>query len=114
VRAVVLYAAACVIAVALLGAAAWGFVDPSGRPALMASGGLAVAVQVVAFTVARALRDRHLMLGWGLGSILRLVALAVYAVLVAKVWRMPAAPALVSFVAFVFVTTVIEPVFLRQ
>jgi hypothetical protein len=113
-RALALYAAATVIAVALMGAIGWGFVSPAARQVLMISAGLAVAVQLVAFGVARGFRRQNVMLGWGLGSLLRLVVLVVYAIIVAKVWRAPVAPALLSFVAFLFVTTVFEPVFLKQ
>lgn len=109
-----LYAASCVVIVALLGAIAWGFVDSAGRVALLASAGLAVAVQLVAFTIAMLLRKRNMLLGWGLGSGLRLLVLVVYALVVANVWRVPLAPALLSLVGFLFVTTVVEPVFLKQ
>ena len=109
-----LYAAACVIAVALLGAIGWGFLSPAAREVLLVSAALAVAVQLVAFLVARRFMGRNLMLGWGLGSLLRLVVLVVYAVFVAKNWPGPIAPALLSFVTFLFVTTVFEPVFLKQ
>lgn len=113
-RGLALYAVSCVVAVALMGAIAWALVSPSAREALLVSAGLAVVVQVLAFTVARLLQPRNLMLGWGLGSLLRLVVLVVYAILVAKVRPAALAPALLSLVAFLFVTTVFEPVFLKQ
>lgn len=109
-----MYALSCVVIVALLGAIAWAFVDSSGRGALLASAGLAVVVQMVAFTIAVLLRRKHMLLGWGLGSMLRFVVLVIYAVVVTKVWRVPPAPALLSLVGFLFVTTVVEPVFLKQ
>lgn len=108
-----LYATACVIAVALIGAVAWSFVDPAGRQAMLVSGALAVVVQLVAFTVARQMR-RNIMVGWGLGSVLRLLVLVAYAIVLARVGRATLTPALVSFVGFLFVTTVIEPIFLKQ
>jgi hypothetical protein len=113
VRGYVLYAAACVIAVALIGAVAWSFLDPAGRQAMLVSGMLAVGVQLVAFTVARRLR-RNIMVGWGLGSVLRLLVLVAYAVVMARIGRAALTPALLSFVGFLFVTTVIEPIFLKQ
>jgi hypothetical protein len=109
-----LYTASCVISIALLGAIAWSFVDPAGRSALLVSAVLAVAVQVVGFTVARLLVRKNLMLGWGLGSALRLLSVVVYALVVAKVWGAPLTAALLSFVGFLFVTTVFEPIFLKQ
>ena len=112
-RAFALYAAATVIAVALLGAIGWGFLSPAAREVLPGSAALAVVVQLVAFGIARRFIRGNVMLGWGLGSLLRFVVLVVYAILVAK-GRAPVAPALLSFVAFLFVTTVFEPVFRRQ
>ena len=113
-KAGLLYAASCVVAVALLGAIAWAFVDPQGRQVLVVSAALAVAVQVVGFTIARLLVRRNMMLGWGLGSALRLVSLVIYAVVVARVWGAPLTAALLSFVGFLFVTTVFEPIFLKR
>ncbi len=109
-----LYGAACVVAVALVGAVAWSFLDTRARSAMLLSAGLAVVVQMVAFAVARLLRSKNMMLGWGVGSILRLLVLVVYALVAAKGSRVPLAPALLTFVGFLFVTTVIEPIFLKQ
>lgn len=109
-----LYAASCVVIIALLGAILWGFLAPASQQAMLWSAGLALVVQLVAFAVAVALRQKHMLLGWGLGSLLRLVVLVIYAVAVAKVWRLPLAPALLSLVGFLFVTTVVEPVFLKR
>lgn len=109
-----LYALGCVIAIALVGAVAWSFTDSAGHRVMLASAAIALAVQLLAFTMARLLQPTHLLLGWGLGSVLRVVALMTYAVVVAKVWRAPLTPALLSFTAFLFVTTVFEPVFLKR
>lgn len=109
-----LYAASCVAIIAVTGGIAWAFTGPQGRQTVAVSASLALAVQMVAFAVARQLQPRHLMLGWGLGSVLRLAALVLYAVVVARLWRAPLAPALLSFAAFLFVTTVVEPIFLKR
>jgi hypothetical protein len=113
-RAGVLYSVACIIAVALLGAIAWSFLDAPARQAMMVSAGVAVGVQVVAFVVARLLLRKNVMLGWGLGAALRFVVLVVFAVILARTSRASITPALLSFVGFLFVTTVIEPIFLKQ
>jgi hypothetical protein len=109
-----LYLAACIVTVALLGAIAWSFLEGSARHAMLVSGGLVVAVQMLAFLMARLLLRKNAMLGWGLGSVLRLLTLVVYVVLVAKAARASVTPALLSFVGFLFVTTIIEPLFLKQ
>lgn len=112
-RGILLFAASCVVAIALLGAIGWGFTDSAGRQAMVTSAVLAVVVQLLAFTLARKLLPKNLLLGWGLGSALRLVALVLYGVVVAKTGG-PLAPALLSFAGFLFVTTVFEPVFLKR
>lgn len=113
-RGILLFAASCVVAIALLGAIGWGFTDSAGRQAMVTSAVLAVVVQLLAFTLARQLLPKHLLLGWGLGAALRLVALVLYGVVVAKLTGGPLAPALLSFAGFLFVTTVFEPVFLKR
>jgi hypothetical protein len=107
------YATSCILIIAIIGAIAWIFTDRAGQQVVLVSAGLAFVVQLVAFLVARVQR-RNLLLGWGIGSVLRLVALVLYAVVVARLWRASIGPALLSFVAFLFVTTVVEPVFLRR
>ena len=113
-KAGLLYVASCVVAVALLGAIAWTFVGPEGRQAMLVSAGLAVVVQLLGFTVARLLMRKNMLLGWGLGSALRLLSLVIYAVFVARYWGVGMTAALLSFVGFLFVTTVFEPIFLKR
>lgn len=113
-RAGALYTSSCVIAIALLGAIGWSFLDAPGRQVMLVSAGIAVAVQVVAFAMARLLLRKNVLLGWGLGSALRLVVLVVFAFVVARTARATLTPALLSLVGFLFVTTVIEPIFLKQ
>ena len=102
---------AIILALALLASV---FVAGPSREAVWASASLAFVLQMIAFTVVRMLPPEQVMIGWGLGSILRLMSVVVYAVFVAKVWRAPVAPALLSFVAFLFVTTILEPAFLKR
>jgi hypothetical protein len=100
--------------VGLVGLVAWAFTDQAGRQTVLASGALAVVVQALAFFIARSISGKQMWLGWGLGSLLRLMSLVLYAVVVAKLWRAPITPALLSFAGMLFVTTVVEPIFLRR
>ena len=109
-----LYLGACVAAIGAIGAISAMFTEGLGRQAIVASAVLALVVQLLAFTVARMFKDRHVFVGWGMGSAMRFVALALYAVIVAKLWGAPVMAALLSFAAFLFVTTVIEPLFLKR
>ena len=113
-KAVGQYLLAVVASVIVVGAIAWAFVDVAGRNTVLASAAAVVAVQMSAFLITRFFQKQNVLLGWGLGSVLRMVALVLYAVVVARLWRAPVTPALLSFVAMLFVTTVLEPVFLRR
>lgn len=97
-----------------MGAIASVFTAGQSREAVWASASLAFVVQMVAFTVVRLMPPQQVVVGWGLGAALRLVAVLMYGLVVATVWRAPVAPALLSFVGFLFVTMVVEPVFLKR
>ena len=75
---------------------------------------VAFVVHLVAFGVARLLRGRNIWLAWGVGSVLRLGTLVVYAVLVVKVLALPLVPALIGCATFLFLPTLIEPLLLLK
>jgi hypothetical protein len=97
-----------------VGLAVSAAVSAPARHAVWVSATLAFVVQVVAFLVARAFAKTHAMAGWGLGVILRLLAVAFYGILVAMLWRSLVAPALLTFAGLLFATTVVEPLFLDR
>ena len=49
----------------------------------------------------------------GVGALLRLLTLVVYALLAAKVFTMPLVAALISLAAFFFLSTLIEPLLIK-
>jgi len=98
----------------VIGSAAAAFLDGAGRQAVAWSGAAALAVQGAAFALAQSLRGQHLTVMWGVGSLVRFGALVLYAVLVAILWRATLTPALLSFAGFLFVTMLVEPVFLKR
>jgi hypothetical protein len=108
------YFLALVAGVALVGLVAWAFTDEAGRQTVLVSAGVAVVVQMAAFAITRSMREKQLWLGWGLGSLVRAISLVLYAVIVARLWRAPVTPALLSLVGMLFVTTVLEPIFLKR
>jgi hypothetical protein len=75
---------------------------------------VAMAVQVATFAVARAWARRNVIAGWGIGSLLRLVSLAAYAFVGVKALALTPGPALLALAAFLFVTMLVEPLFLTQ
>ena len=110
-----LYACVAIVSVALVG---WlltlGFHGPGDAAAIRLSAIVAIVVQLVAFAVTAAIAQRHLIAGWGAGSLLRFLALVVYALLAVKVLGLPPVAALVSLATFLFLSTLIEPLFLRR
>ena len=108
------YAGTCAAIILVIGGVAWTLTSPDGRPAVLAAAGVAFVVQLIAFAIARQMQDANLFLGWGLGSLLRLITLALFALIVARLWRAPLTPALLSLAGFLFITTVVEPLFLKR
>ena len=85
---------------------------PAGHRELATSAAFAWGVQVVTYTLAldAARRPgRPIFVGWALGTLLRFGMLAVYGFVLVPAWRLPAVPALLSFVIFLFLSTLLEP-----
>lgn len=102
-------------AIALLGAAllAGVFRDAGAPRAVWTSAAAAIAVQLTTFAIARRYaKNGNIMLGWGIGGLIRAVALAIYGFFGTRALGLPLAPALLSFALFLFISTVIEPLFL--
>ena len=89
-----------------------GFDSPADARALRTSAVVALAVQLVTFAIARRSAVRNLMVAWGIGTLLRVVVLAVYALLVVPALALPRSAALVSLVTFMFVSMLVEPLLL--
>ena len=108
------FAAACA---ALIGAA-WVigillFSDAAVRHALGITAVLAFLVQLTAFAVARAFaRKQNVMAGWGIGIALRFVALLLFGLIGVPRLGLPVGASLLALAMFLFVTTLIEPLFL--
>jgi len=86
-----------------------GFPMSRDTTALRTSAMLAFGIQIVNFAIARAMARRNLMVGWGIGAVLRLVALTLYALLVAPSLHLPLPSSLVSLAIFLFLSMLIEP-----
>lgn len=112
-KALALYALATIAIVALL---AWLFglhyVAPAERQAIRLSAAIAIALQVGAFGVARAMGKRNVVAGWGIGALLCLAAVILFG-FAARGLGLPQEAALLSLATFLFVTELIEPPLLR-
>jgi hypothetical protein len=99
------------VAALVLGVA---FDAPGERRAVWLSAGVAYGVQLLAFAIARLLRRDNVMLGWGMGVLVRLVALVAFALVFVNALGLPPSAALISLVIYFFVTTLVEPLFLAS
>ena len=97
------------LAAVVLGVA---FDAPAEQRAVWISAGVAYAVQMLAFAIARLIRRDNVMLGWGMGVLMRLVTLVAFALVFVNALGLPPSAALISLVIFFFVTTLLEPLFL--
>lgn len=102
-------------AVLVLGGA-WGIVAlrPDLAREVWSSAVIAFGVQLLAFAVARPFVATNPVAGWGLGSLIRFAVVVVHALVGIKALGLQSGPALVSLVAFLFVTMLVEPLFLRS
>lgn len=103
-------------AVVILGGA-WGITllrpEPGMARAVWSSAVIALGVQLVAFAIARPFVATNPIAGWGLGSLLRFAVVMVHALAGIRALGLESGPALVSLVGFLFVTMLVEPLFLR-
>jgi hypothetical protein len=86
----------------------------AGRHAIVASAVLAWVTQAMAFAIAWRLRTWNVMAAWTLGMLLRLVVLMLYGLVGVRALSLVPEAALVSMAVFFFLSTLIEPWFLRS
>lgn len=90
------------------------FRGPGGVGAVWTSAAVAFVVQIGAFGLGGLVGPRNLQAKMGIGALLRLAALVAYAVLAVAAIKLPLAAALVSLATFFFLTTVLEPLLIKQ
>jgi hypothetical protein len=114
IRSTAIFAA---VSLALVVAVAWAlnvvWPDAAARHAVFVSAVIALVVQLFAFAAVKLSSGTNVLAGWGVGVGLRFVVVALYALAGAKAMGLPLAPALISLVAFFFVTSLAEPVLLK-
>jgi len=106
------------VTVALVAIAAWlltlALTGAGATSAIGISATVAVVVQIAAFAVTTVMAPKNIIAAWGAGALARMLTLFVYALLAVKVLSLPAAPALISLAVFLFLSTLLEPLFLRR
>ncbi|HET9441269.1 MAG TPA: hypothetical protein VFO52_13925 [Longimicrobiales bacterium] len=109
------YAAAGLVLVVLITIVAAALADTTARRAIVIAAVIAYVLQLVAFGLLLALRDKaHLFIaGWLGGMLLRFGALGACLFWASRTTALPRTPLVLSLVGFVFMLLLLEPVFLR-
>jgi len=106
------------LSLAVIALAGWlislAYGSPEASRAIWTSAAVAFCVQVLAFTIVKLSAKTNMMAGWGVGAILRFVVLGVYALVFVKAIGLPSGAALLSLVAFFFLSTLLEPLLLKR
>lgn len=81
--------------------------------AIVVSAIIAFVVQLLAFGVVRLSAEKNVIAGWGLGAIMRFLVFVIYALFIVKAFGLPASAAMISMAVFLFLSTLVEPLFLK-
>ena len=87
---------------------------PLEKRAILISACIALPLQVATFAGVRSVAREHVMSAWMGGTLLRFVALVLYGFVLVKPLGLPSGPAMISFAAFLFALTLIEPLLLNR
>jgi len=100
------------LVVGMLLAMAYGSAEE--RRAIIVSACIALPLQLATFAGVRSVPRENVIAAWTGGTLVRFVALVVYGFFVVKALGLPSGAALVSFAAFLFALTLIEPLLLNR
>jgi hypothetical protein len=84
------------------------------RRAIIISACIALPLQLATFAGVRSVSREHVIAAWSGGTLVRFLALVIYGFLVVKALGLPSGAALVSFAAFLFALTLVEPLLLNR
>lgn len=113
-RAVALFFAAQVALLVVVGfALSYLFRAPGDLKAVVTAGWVALGVQLLTFAIVRLAGREQVIAAWGLGVLVRFAVVALWGFLLVPALGLPATPALIALVAYFFVSTVVEPLFLN-
>lgn len=102
------------VALTALALSRFVWTDAASVHAVVVSAWVAFFVQILTFTICKLVATQNLIAGWGLGTVLRFATVGVWAFIGIKALGLNAEPALYSLATFFFVSTLIEPLFLKN
>ena len=113
-RTILFLAAATGLIVVIGGVLALVFPGAENLRAIAVSAAIALVVQLASFVILQKMQGDTVIIGWGIGSLVRFGALIAYGLIAAGTLGLPLAAALFSLAAFLFATSILEPVMLQR
>lgn len=114
-RAIGLFAAAQTVAFLLvLGGMLAVFRAPGDGRAVLVAALLAFMVQLMTFAIVRLAGQEQVIAAWGLGVLVRFAVVALWVWLLIPALGLASTPAALAMVALLFVSTLVEPLFLNR
>ncbi len=113
-RAILGYAVASALAVGLGALGAGLLLGPQDAAAVRTAAVAAYGIQVVSFAALASARGPGFFLAWGAGTLLRLGAVLVAGVWLARTQARPPAPLMLGLAGFLFALLLLEPIFFRM
>lgn len=89
------------------------WVWPAVPGAIILSAGVAYIVQAISFLILSRSQGSRFLAAWAGGTLLRFATVLLVALFVARSEVLPVAPVLLSLVGFLFLLSLLEPVFYR-
>jgi hypothetical protein len=106
-----------VVGALLMGVVGWlltlVYRGPAALHAILVSAAVALVVQLLAFAIVRLSAEKNVIAGWGVGAVLRFLVFAVYVLVIVKAFALANPAATISMAVFLFVSTLVEPLFLK-
>ncbi len=100
------------LSVTLMGVAGWilgvNYESAAEHRTIWVSAAVAVSVQLVTFAIARRAAPRNVIVGWGIGALVRFATLAIYALVVVEALGLASSVALISLATFLFLSLLVE------
>lgn len=90
------------------------YTSEAGQRAVLAAAVVALVVQGMAWGIIRWMGPQQVMAAWGAAALVRAVALVGFAIAGPRLGGLPLEPAAISLAVFLFVTTLVEPLFLKS
>jgi hypothetical protein len=84
------------------------FTAPNEHRSIWISAAVAFVVQLATFAIARRSAPRDVMVGWGIGALVRFAVLALYAFVIIEALGLASSAALISLATFLFVSLLVE------